>query len=71
MTDPTGRGDFDVLIRTGLNDPVAIGLAGKLLEEAGIPFFTMDRKSGERELSRVVDHSGSQGTRSRSARNPA
>ena len=51
MTEPTGRGDLDVLIRTGLNDPVAIGLAGKLLEEAGIPFFTMDRNTAARQES--------------------
>jgi Putative prokaryotic signal transducing protein len=35
--------DLDVLVRTGLQDPVAIALAKTLLEDAQIPFFTMDQ----------------------------
>jgi hypothetical protein len=35
--------DFDALIRTGLMEPIAIGLAETLLQEAGIPFFTVDQ----------------------------
>jgi hypothetical protein len=43
--------DFDVLIRTGLSGPVAIGLAKNLLDEAGIPYFTMDQSSAARQES--------------------
>ncbi len=43
--------DLDVLIRTGLNDPIAIGLAESLLSEAEIPFFAMDRNVGARQES--------------------
>jgi len=39
----SGEGDLDVLIRTGMRDPVAVSLAKTLLEEARIPFFTMDQ----------------------------
>jgi len=43
--------DLDVLIRTGLHDPVGIGLARSLLEEAGIPFFVMDQNVTARQDS--------------------
>ena len=43
--------DLDVLIRTGINDPIAIGLAESLLREAGIPFFAMDRNIAARQES--------------------
>ncbi len=43
--------DLDVLIRTGLSGPVAIGLAKNLLEEARIPFFTMDQSPAARQES--------------------
>ncbi len=43
--------DLDVLIRTGLADPVAIGLAKSLLQEAGIPFFAMDQNVAARQES--------------------
>jgi len=45
------EGDFDVLIRTGLTNPVAIGLAKSLLQEAEIPFFTMDQSPAARQES--------------------
>jgi hypothetical protein len=45
------EGDLDVLIRTGLTNPVAIGLAKNLLEEAKIPFFTMDQNLVARQES--------------------
>ena len=45
------EGDLDVLIRTGLADPVAIGLAKSLLQEAQIPFFTMDQSLVPRQDS--------------------
>ena len=35
----------DVLVQTGINNPVAIGLAASLLQEAGIPFFALDQFS--------------------------
>jgi Putative prokaryotic signal transducing protein len=43
--------NLDVLIRTGITDPVAIGLAESLLQEAEIPFFTMDRNTAARQES--------------------
>jgi hypothetical protein len=33
----------EVVIRTGLNDPVAISLAKSLFEEAGIPYHTIEQ----------------------------
>jgi hypothetical protein len=42
---------LDVLIRTGISDPIAIQLAKCLLEEAGIPFFAMDRSVAARQES--------------------
>jgi hypothetical protein len=45
------QGNLDVLIRTGINDPIAIGLAENLLEEAGIPFFVMDESVAARQES--------------------
>ena len=44
-------GNLDVLIRTGLSDPVAIGLAETLLREAEIPFFRMDANVAARQES--------------------
>jgi hypothetical protein len=46
-----GERDLDVLIRSGIANPIAIGLAEKLLEEAGIPFFAMDRNIAARQES--------------------
>jgi Putative prokaryotic signal transducing protein len=43
--------DLEVLIRTGIKDPIAIGLAETLLEEAEIPFFAMDRNIAARQES--------------------
>jgi len=43
--------NFEVLIRTGIKDPIAIGLAETLLEEAEIPFFAMDRNVAARQES--------------------
>jgi hypothetical protein len=43
--------DLGVLIRTGFTSPVAIGLAKSLLEEARIPFFTMDENPAARQES--------------------
>ena len=45
------EGDLSVLIRTGLVNPVAIGLAKSLLQEAQIPFFTMDQSLVPRQDS--------------------
>ena len=45
------EGDIDVLIRTGLQNPIGVGLAKSLLQEAGIPFFTMDQNSAARQES--------------------
>jgi hypothetical protein len=46
-----GEGDLDVLIRTGFESSVAIGLAKSLLQEAGIPFFAMDQNPAARQES--------------------
>lgn len=43
--------DLDALIRTGLTNPIAIGLAESLLEEAGIPFFVMSQNVAARQES--------------------
>ena len=43
--------DLDVLIRTGIYNPIAIGLAESLLQEAGIPFFVMDQNTVARQES--------------------
>jgi hypothetical protein len=43
------EGDLDVLIRTGCDGPVAIGLAKSLLRESGIPFFAMDQNPAARQ----------------------
>jgi hypothetical protein len=45
------EGDIDVLIRTGLQNPIAVGLAESLLREARIPFFTMDQNPAARQES--------------------
>ena len=45
------EGDIEVLIRTGLLNPIAVGLAKSLLQEAEIPFFTMDQNSAARQES--------------------
>ena len=50
-SEQAGEGDLDVLIRTGITNPVAIGLAESLLREAGIPFFPMDRNVAARQDS--------------------
>ncbi len=49
--DQGDEADLDVLIRTGLADPVAIGLARSLLMEAGIRFFAMDQNAAARQES--------------------
>jgi hypothetical protein len=43
--------DLDVLIRTGLRDRIAIGLAEGSLREAGIPFFVMGQNVAARQES--------------------
>ena len=45
------EGDIDILIRTGLQNPIAVGLAKSLLQEAGISFFTMDQNISARQES--------------------
>ena len=45
------EGDIDILIRTGLQNPIGVGLAKSLLQEAGIPFFTMDQNTAARQES--------------------
>ena len=38
-----------VLVQTGINNPIAIGLAASLLQEAEIPFFVMDQNSAAQQ----------------------
>lgn len=49
--EPTGAPADGVLIQTGIFHPIAIGLAGSLLREAGIPYFVMDRNVAARQES--------------------
>lgn len=46
-----GESDLDVVIQTGITNPIGIGLAESLLQEAGIPFFAMDRNVAARQES--------------------
>jgi hypothetical protein len=46
-----GEDNLDTLIQTGFGSPVAIGLAKSLLQEAGIPFFSMDQNPAARQES--------------------
>ncbi len=41
--------NLDILIRTAISDPVAIGLAESLLREAEIPYFRMDQNTAARQ----------------------
>lgn len=43
--------DLNVLIETGLRDLIAIDLAKSMLEQAGIPFFSMDANVAARQES--------------------
>jgi len=43
--------ELNALIRTGITNPIAIGLAESLLQEAGIPFFVMDQNTAARQES--------------------
>ena len=45
------EGDIDILIQTGLQNPIGVGLAKSLLQEAGIPFFAMDQNISARQES--------------------
>jgi hypothetical protein len=49
MNESTGDDDLDILIHTSIADPVGIGLAESLLQEAGIPFFAMDQNVSARQ----------------------
>lgn len=49
--EETHEAELDALIRTGITNPIAIGLAESLLQEAGIPFFVMDQNTAARQES--------------------
>ena len=51
MAERTDESYLEILIQTGIKDPIAIGLAENLLEEAEIPFFAMDRNVAARQES--------------------
>ena len=51
MPSEESEDNLDVLIRTGITNPIAIGLAESLLQEAEIPFFAMDRNTAARQES--------------------
>lgn len=46
-----GNTDLDIVIQTGITNPIGIALAESLLEEAEIPFFAMDRNVAARQES--------------------
>jgi hypothetical protein len=47
----TEDNSLEVLIRTGLKDPVAIGLVKTLFDEEEIPYFEMDQNVAARQDS--------------------
>lgn len=49
--EETHEAELDALIRTGITNPIAIGLVESLLQEAGIPFFVMDQNTAARQES--------------------
>ena len=51
LMDRLDEDDVDVLLQTGIYNPIAIGLAASLLHEAGIPFFAMDQNPTARQDS--------------------
>jgi Putative prokaryotic signal transducing protein len=51
LVDRLDEDDLDVLVQTGLHNPIAIGLAESLLQEAGIPFFVMDQNRAAQQES--------------------
>jgi hypothetical protein len=51
MPDQADESDLDILIQTGITNPIAIGLVESLLQEAGIPSFSMDRNVAARQES--------------------
>jgi hypothetical protein len=51
LADRLDEDDLDVLLQTGINNPIAIGLAESLLQEAGIPFFVMDQNPAAQQES--------------------
>jgi len=50
-TEEPSEAMFDVLIRTNIANPIGIGLAETLLQEAGIPYFVMDQSIAARQES--------------------
>ena len=51
LVDRLDDDGVDVLVQTGINNPIAIGLAASLLQEAGIPYFVMDQNSTAQQES--------------------
>jgi hypothetical protein len=49
--DEGGESDLDIVIRTSITNPIGIGLAESLFQEAGIPYFTMDQNVAARQES--------------------
>jgi predicted TIM-barrel fold metal-dependent hydrolase len=49
--EEAGENDLDAVIETGITNPIGIGLAESLLQEAGIPFFALDRNVAARQES--------------------
>ena len=45
LDEQSDAADLDVLIQTGLDNPIGIALAESLLREAGIPFFAADQNA--------------------------
>ena len=51
LPEETHEAELEALIRTGITNPIGIGLAESLLQEAGIPFFVMDQNTAARQES--------------------
>ena len=51
LVDRLDDDDPGVLVQTGINNPIGIGLAASLFREAGIPFFAMDQNVAARQES--------------------
>jgi hypothetical protein len=49
--DRLAEDGVDVLLQTGIYNPIAIGLAASLLQEAEIPFFVVDQNPAVQQES--------------------
>jgi hypothetical protein len=52
--DTHAGGNLDVLIKSGLDNPLAISLAKSLLQEAGIPFYAPENPAARQESGVIL-----------------